>query len=163
MRLRITEARRPDSWAQSSVMRRRLMIVDDNLVFRHFARGLLECEGWEVVCAVHDGRAALATARELAPDVVLLDVDLPDASGFSLAQRLLHELPDVAVLITSARDYDCYEQLARQSGARGFVPKGALSGAELDRRLTVPSRGSDGRDQERLEPPSMQIGEDCRV
>jgi CheY-like chemotaxis protein len=111
------------------------LIVDDNRDFRHFARRLLEGEGYEVVGAAGDAHEALAVVGELAPEVVLLDVHLPDASGFEVAARLASEQPATAVLLTSTRGRQDFEQLALASGARGFVPKDDLSGAELDRLL----------------------------
>jgi DNA-binding NarL/FixJ family response regulator len=116
-------------------MARRLLIVDDNPDFRRLARRLLEADGYEVVGAAGDGREGLAAAGELAPDVVLLDVHLPDASGFELAARLGRERPRVAVLLTSTQGHHDFDQLALACGARGFVPKDDLSAAELDRLL----------------------------
>jgi two-component system response regulator EvgA len=116
-------------------MSRRLLIVDDNRAFRRLARGLLEAEGYEVVGAARDASEALTAAGELAPDVVLLDVNLPDASGFDVAARLVRERPSVAVVLTSTRSARDFDQLAVASGARGFVPKDDLSRAELDRLL----------------------------
>jgi DNA-binding NarL/FixJ family response regulator len=116
-------------------VRPRLLIVDDNPDFRRLARRLLESEGYEVVGAVHDGTEAIAVARELWPDVVLLDVNLPDGSGFDVAARLFRERPSAAVLLTSTRGRHDFERLALQSGARGFVPKDELSRAQLERLL----------------------------
>jgi DNA-binding NarL/FixJ family response regulator len=114
---------------------RRLLIVDDNPDFRRLARQLLEGDGYEVVGVACDAREALATAAELAPEVVLLDVNLPDTSGFEVAARLARELPGTAVLLTSTHGRPDFEQLALANGARGFVSKDDLSGAELDRLL----------------------------
>jgi DNA-binding NarL/FixJ family response regulator len=116
-------------------MARRLLIVDDNPDFRRLATRLLETEGYEVVGDVQDGDAVVTEAARLAPDVVLLDVHLPDASGFDVAARLARECPRMAVLLTSTYGQHDFEALALASGARGFVPKDALSGAELDRLL----------------------------
>ena len=116
-------------------MPRSLLIVDDNRDFCRLARRLLEDGGYEVVGAAGDADAALAAADRLEPEVVLLDVNLPDASGFDVAGHLLRQRPDTVVLLTSTHDRYDYEQLAIASGARGFVPKDDLSGAELDRLL----------------------------
>jgi DNA-binding NarL/FixJ family response regulator len=113
----------------------RLLIVDDNPGFRRLASRLLEGEGYEVVGSAGDGREGLAAARELEPEVVLLDVNLPDGSGFEVAARLAEQTPGAAVLLTSTHSRDDYEQLAIDSGARGFVPKDELSAAELRRVL----------------------------
>jgi DNA-binding NarL/FixJ family response regulator len=116
-------------------MSRRLLIVDDNPDFRRLARRLLETEGYEIVGDAEDARAAVSAAATLSPEVVLLDVNLPDASGFDLAARLTRERPAIAVLLTSTHGRHDFEQLALASGARGFVPKDDLSGSELDRLL----------------------------
>ena len=117
-------------------MSRRLLIVDDNADFRRLARRLLEGDGYQVVGAARDVGEALAAAHELAPEVVLLDVYLPDGSGFEAAARLARERPTVEVLLTSTHSRHDFEQLALASGARGFVLKDDLSGAELDRLLS---------------------------
>jgi CheY-like chemotaxis protein len=114
-------------------MSRRLLIVDDNPDFRRLARQLLEAEGYVVVGAARDASEAVAAADELAPDFVLLDVNLPDASGFEVAARLVRQRPGVAVVLTSTRAARDLDQLAVASGARGFVPKEDLLAAELDR------------------------------
>jgi CheY-like chemotaxis protein len=117
------------------LMNRRLLIVDDNRDFCRLVRRLLEDEGYDVVGAAGDAGEALAVAGELAPDVVLLDVNLPDANGFEVAARLVRERPSVAVVLTSTRGAHDFDQLAVASGARGFVPKDDLSAVELDRLL----------------------------
>src|SRR5687767_12897214 len=80
----------------------RVLIVDDHALFRRSARRLLELEGYEVVGEAGDGAAALAAVDELRPDVVLLDVNLPDATGFDIAGRLRGR--GVRVVLTSDRD-----------------------------------------------------------
>lgn len=111
-----------------------MLIVDDHPSFRHSARQLLESDGWEVVGDVADGRSALAAARELHPDLVLLDVQLPDLDGFEVARRLRNGAgPDV--ILTSSRDACDYGTLAADSGALGFVAKAELSGDALEALL----------------------------
>ena len=65
-----------------------VLIVDDHPSFRASARMLLECEGFEVVGEAEDGMSALEAVDRLQPDVVLLDVQLPDINGFEVAARL---------------------------------------------------------------------------
>lgn len=110
-----------------------MLIVDDHARFRRSARRLLELEGYEVVGEAADGSSAIAAAAELRPDVVLLDVNLPDTTGFDVADRLRGTGP--RVILTSDRDPSEIAPFAAQAGACGFVPKGALSGAELARVL----------------------------
>jgi DNA-binding NarL/FixJ family response regulator len=112
-----------------------VLIVDDNPAFRRLARRLLEAEGYRVVGVACDAGEALAAAGELVPEVILLDVNLPDASGFEVAARLARERPHVSVLLTSTHGRHDFEQLALANGARGFVSKDDLSGTELDRLL----------------------------
>ena|ERR671930_121972 len=117
-------------------MRHRILIVDDNPRFRRLVRRLLEGEGYEVVGAAESAQEALVAARELSPDLVLLDVSLPDGSGFEVAATISRERPEAVVLLTSTHGRSEFEQLAERSGARAFVPKDELSGKELARLLS---------------------------
>jgi two-component system response regulator EvgA len=111
----------------------RVLIVDDHARFRTSARRLLELEGYEVVGEAGDGASALTAASDLRPDVVLLDVNLPDTTGFEVADRLRGS--GARVVLTSDRDPSEVAPFARDAGACGFVPKGALSGPSLARLL----------------------------
>ena len=112
-----------------------LLIVDDHAAFRSTARALLECDGWNVVGEAGDGTSGLTAARTLKPDVVLLDVRLPDIDGFSVAERLTADGGGPAVIVTSSSDDPLYPDRARRTGARGFLAKHDLSGAALQRVL----------------------------
>jgi two-component system nitrate/nitrite response regulator NarL len=112
-----------------------LLIVDDHAAFRSTARALLECDGWNVVGEAGDGTSALTAARDLKPDVVLLDVRLPDIDGFSIAERLTAGGGGPAVIVTSSSDDPLYPDRARSKGACGFVAKHDLSGEALHRLL----------------------------
>ena len=105
-----------------------VLIVDDHASFRASARLLLETEGFEVVGEAENGAAALRAVRELQPELVLLDVHLPDVDGFDVAARLTGMDPHPQVVLTSSRDGSDFGPLVARSGARGFVPKGELSG-----------------------------------
>jgi DNA-binding NarL/FixJ family response regulator len=108
-----------------------VLIVDDHAGFRSFARALLEAEGFEVVGEAADGASALATARALAPELVLLDVALPDMDGFAVCDALLQDGDGPAVVLTSSRDVSSYRRRLERSRARGFIPKSELSGPAL--------------------------------
>jgi DNA-binding NarL/FixJ family response regulator len=108
-----------------------LLIVDDHATFRASARLLLESEGFEVVGEAADGGSAIELTRSLAPDLILLDVQLPDIDGFEVASRLTDGDGAPAVILTSSRDGGDFGPLVRASGARGFVGKAELSGESL--------------------------------
>jgi DNA-binding NarL/FixJ family response regulator len=116
-----------------------LLIVDDHAAFRSTARALLECDGWNVVGEAGDGTSGLSAARTLKPDVVLLDVRLPDIDGFAVAEELTAGGAGPAVIVTSSSDDPLYPDRARRTGARGFVAKHDLSGAALQRVLDEPA------------------------
>jgi DNA-binding NarL/FixJ family response regulator len=107
-----------------------VLIVDDHAAFRRSARLLLEADGYEVIGEAEDGRSALFETGSLAPDVVLLDIFLPDLDGFEVASALSGRSRAVVVL-TSSRDACDFGALVSESGARGFIPKTELSGASL--------------------------------
>jgi len=108
-----------------------IVIVDDDPRFRGIARRLLESEGFDVIGEAADGREALSVARELDPDVVLLDVQLPDIDGIEVASRLAAQGGGPAVVLTSTRDEGDFGPQLRQSGARGFVPKDEISAERI--------------------------------
>jgi DNA-binding NarL/FixJ family response regulator len=110
----------------------RVLIVDDHPSFRATARALLQAEGYDVVGEAENGVGALRQARDLQPDVVLLDVQLPDFDGFEVAARLTgQDGSTIEVVLCSSRDGSDFGPLVAQSGARGFIPKAELSGAAL--------------------------------
>ena len=108
-----------------------VLIVDDHAGFRTFVRALLEEEGFDVVGEATDGAEALVLARALAPEVVLLDVALPDMDGFAVCDALLAGGQRPAVVLTSSRDISSFRRRLEESQARGFIPKNELSGAAL--------------------------------
>jgi len=109
-----------------------VLIVDDHPSFRSSARMLLEADGYDVIGEAPDGRSAIVAARELDPDVILLDIQLPDIDGFEVSARLAANGDPPAVVMTSSRDAADYGLLATDSGARGFIAKSALSRAALE-------------------------------
>jgi DNA-binding NarL/FixJ family response regulator len=108
---------------------RTIVIVDDSQPFRRSARSLLEVEGYDVVGEAADGAGALEVVSRLQPDVVLLDIGLPDGSGIDIAARLAGG-PSRIVIVSSRDPADFGRRLAR-SGAAGFISKDELSGEAL--------------------------------
>ena len=113
---------------------RTVLIVDDHAAFRDVARQLLQADGYDVIGEANDGQTALDAAGCLQPDVVLLDVRLPDMDGFQVVGRLADRCSAV-IVVTSSSDDPLYPQRAASSGARGFVAKHDVCGAALDRLL----------------------------
>lgn len=107
-----------------------VLIVDDHEGFRSSARVLLEADGYRVVGEAADGKSGLRAAAELHPDLVLLDVQLPDIDGFDVAARLATGDGPQVVLISS-REFGGSDPRVRRSGALGFVLKDELSGEAL--------------------------------
>jgi DNA-binding NarL/FixJ family response regulator len=126
----IPHARRRALWEHRR-MRRTVLIVDDHDAFRSAARALLEAGGFTVVGDVAGGRAAVAAARELAPDIILLDIELPDLCGFAVAERLAAGPTPPRVVLVSGRDGAAYRSRLRAARACGFLAKRELSGDAL--------------------------------
>jgi DNA-binding NarL/FixJ family response regulator len=108
-----------------------LLIVDDHAGFRAYARSLLGSEGFDVVGDAADGRSALAAAERLQPQVVLLDVALPDIDGFAVCDALTAADGAPAVVLTSTRGLPTYRWRLAASRARGFIVKSDVTGAAL--------------------------------
>jgi DNA-binding NarL/FixJ family response regulator len=106
----------------------RVLIVDDHASFRSVASRLLAAGGFAVVGEAIDGAGALRAARDLRPDVVLLDIQLPDLDGFVVAELLVEGAFPPAVVLVSSRSRTDYGTRVGDSSARGFIPKAELSG-----------------------------------
>jgi DNA-binding NarL/FixJ family response regulator len=116
-------------------MARTVLIVDDHPSFRASARMLLESEGFDVIGEAEDGAGALQAVLDLTPQVILLDVQLPDIDGFEVAARLTANGTSPAIVLTSSRDVNDLGALAEREGVRGFIPKSELSGPALEALL----------------------------
>lgn len=116
-------------------VRTTILIVDDHQGFRSRARALLEADGYEVVGEAADGASAISTSGDLRPDVILLDVQLPDIDGFEVARRLAESGHRSAVVLTSSRDASDYGPRIARSAARGFLSKADLSGPAIQALL----------------------------
>jgi DNA-binding NarL/FixJ family response regulator len=117
---------------------RRMLIVDDDPDFRRWARAWLDAEGYEIVGEAGDGASALEEVRRLRPEVVLLDIQLPDVDGFEVAELLLDEPDPPEVVLISSRELRDYGDRIAASGARGFASKEDLSGTTLESLLGAP-------------------------
>jgi DNA-binding NarL/FixJ family response regulator len=118
---------------------RRLLLVDDHAGFRRATRQLLERHGFVVVAEADTGERAVEQAKAWHPDVVLLDVQLPDVDGFEVAERLSRLDVPVDVILTSSLDSSDLDALVTRSPARGFVPKAELSASAIE-ALLAPGR-----------------------
>jgi DNA-binding NarL/FixJ family response regulator len=105
-----------------------VLIVDDHAGFRAGARELLEADGFDVVGEAGDGHGAVEAAQRLRPDVVLLDVQLPDVDGFAVAERLAAHVDPPDVVLVSSRSRAAYRRRLERSPARGFISKAEFSG-----------------------------------
>ena len=113
------------------VVGRTVLIVDDHAMFRDAARNLLEAAGFVVVGEADDGLMGLVEAERLAPDIVLLDIQLPGLDGFTVAEQLATRDPCPAVVLISSRDAVTYGERVGRASVAGFLPKRELSGASL--------------------------------
>jgi len=113
----------------------RVLIAEDEALIRLDLREMLEEEGFEVVGEAADGTTALEAATALDPELILLDIQLPDIDGFEVARRLLAENPKRRIVLVSSRDRNAYGPLIKESGARGFVSKGDLSRESIERLI----------------------------
>ena len=127
--VRLATRRSLPASATISLMSRTVLIVDDHPSFRASARAMLEAEGFDVVGELAEGASVVETVLALEPDVVLLDVQLPDMTGFDVCAGLENcDASTAQVILVSSRDLTDYGELVDVSCACGFVPKGELSG-----------------------------------
>jgi DNA-binding NarL/FixJ family response regulator len=120
--------------------RLRVVIADDHPVFRHGLRALLDASDLHVVGEAADGAAAVAACLAHRPDVVLLDLHMPELSGVEVTRRLAAECPGTAVLVLTMYDDDRTMLAAVRAGARGYLLKGAGQ-EEIDRAVRAVAAG----------------------
>jgi DNA-binding NarL/FixJ family response regulator len=119
-----------------------VLVVDDHVVFRMGLRQLLgSSESIDVVSEASSGEEALEKARETHPDVVIMDVRMPNISGIEATRRIKEEMPDVGVVMMSALDSDTEVFDAIEAGASGYV----LKDEEPDTVLDAIKSASEGR------------------
>jgi DNA-binding NarL/FixJ family response regulator len=112
-------------------MRPTVLIVDDHAAFRASARALLEAEGFDVVGEAADAAGAVEAVAVLRPEIVLLDIQLPDLDGLAVAEQLARAEDAPVVVLISSRDAAAYGPRLHQAPARGFIPRSGLSGEAL--------------------------------
>jgi DNA-binding NarL/FixJ family response regulator len=108
-----------------------ILLIDDHAAFRTQARALLAADGFSVIGEAVDGVSGLEAVRTLRPDVVLLDIGLPDIEGFEVARELAVTGPPSFVVLTSSREASDYGPRLTSSRAVGFITKDELSGAAI--------------------------------
>jgi DNA-binding NarL/FixJ family response regulator len=112
-------------------MRRTVLIVDDHPAFRSAARALLEDAGFAVVGEAGDGASAIDAVLALRPEIVLLDVQLPDLDGFAVGDRLLRAGVAAAIVLTSTRSAASYRRRLASRPSWPFIPKADLTAESL--------------------------------
>ncbi len=112
-----------------------VLIVDDHDGFRSRAKRALELDGFDVIAEAADIAHGVAACRKHQPDVVLLDVHLPDGCGMDCAAQFAEAAPSARVVLISTYDEIDMASAAQQDGVVGFLPKAELSGHELLARL----------------------------
>jgi DNA-binding NarL/FixJ family response regulator len=110
---------------------RTVIVVDDHPAFRAAARALLQAGGFDVVGEADDGASAVAAVGRLYPDVVLLDVQLPDVDGFDVAQQLAETGSRAVIVLTSSRSVASVRWRLDANPRWRFIPKDELSGEAL--------------------------------
>lgn len=118
----------------------RLLIADDHALFRDGLRSLLNAAGHEVIGEAKNGREAIALAHKLSPDLVLMDVSMPELDGLSATRQLTAELPEVKIVILTASESDAMLFDAIKAGAQGYL----LKNLEADDFFDMLDRASRG-------------------
>ena len=114
-----------------SIAERTILIVEDHPSFVAAARFLLETDGFVVVGVAADGASAVRETLRISPEIVLLDISLPDMDGFEVASRLRAAGASTRIVFTSSRDWSDYGSQIADSGGLGFIAKAELSGEGL--------------------------------
>jgi DNA-binding NarL/FixJ family response regulator len=128
----------------------RVLLVEDHKMVRQGTRLYLESMGIGIVGEATTGREAVELARTLRPDVVIMDIHLPELTGIEATRRILHENSDIRILVLTAYDDPVYVHALLEAGADGYVLKSAEF-AELFRALSEVAVG-----QTAFDPHVMQ-------
>lgn len=115
----------------------RILLADDHTLVREGLRKILETQaGWEVIGEAADGREAVRQALELKPDLVIVDLAMPQLSGVDAIQQIVRRLPSVRVLVLSMHADEVYVTRALKAGAHGYLLKDS-AGTELLRAVSA--------------------------
>ena len=125
---------------QNPLRHTRILVVDDHAPFRSIARQVLTADGFLIVGEAADGAEAIRACGELRPDLVLLDIQLPDIDGFAVAAVLTARVDPPAVVLVSSRSVSDYGSRIEDCRARGYIAKGELSGDAVRRLLPLQNR-----------------------
>jgi len=118
----------------------RILIADDHALFRDGLRSLLASQGHDVVGEAKNGREAVTLAREIKPDLVLMDLSMPEVDGLAATKLIAAEMPDVKVVILTASESDETLFEAIKSGAQGYL----LKNLEADDFFALLDRAANG-------------------
>lgn len=119
----------------------KILLADDQCIFRESLRALLEREGFEIVGEAADGRQAVRLAGKLQPDLAILDLGMPTLNGVDAAREIRKRLPNLRIILLTVFEEDAYVLGALQAGVRGYVVK-AQAAADLVRAIREVSGGS---------------------
>ena len=115
----------------------RVLIIDDNIDFRAALRQLLERNGFAVIAEAGDAATGVREATTQRPDLVIVDVQLPDGDGFQVAELLSGLELALGVILTSSLDGADFGALVTTSSALGFIPKAELSASAIEALLAA--------------------------
>jgi DNA-binding NarL/FixJ family response regulator len=118
----------------------RILIADDHALFRDGLRSLLVAQGHDVIGEAKNGREAVALARETKPDMVLMDLSMPEVDGLAATKLITAEMPDIKVIILTASESDETLFEAIKSGAQGYL----LKNLEADDFFSLLDRAANG-------------------
>ncbi|MET3683002.1 two-component system response regulator DegU [Alkalibacillus flavidus] len=118
-----------------------IVLIDDHKLFREGIKRILEFEqGFEVVAEAGDGSEAIDTIKEHQPDIVLMDINMPDVNGVEATRQIVDQYNDLKVIILSIHDDESYVTHALKSGALGYMLK-EMDTEELVNAIKIVSQG----------------------
>ncbi|MCA9934676.1 MAG: response regulator transcription factor, partial [Anaerolineales bacterium] len=118
----------------------KLLLVDDHALFRQSLQVLLAANGYEVIGTASNGFEALDAARRLRPDLILMDIEMPDCDGLTATRLIKAEMPDVAIVMLTVSTTDEHLFTAIKSGASGYL----LKSQSADQFLLLVAQAAEG-------------------